>query len=286
MLQCKFWWRLLLVLVFGNVIAGADVYAQDRSEAELINFAFSNYLGTGFYSSGGGEVFILKIPLYSTLKPMTDSEPGWVVNYPVTLGTANIEEIIGGEFPDLDDVGTVSLVPGIEYLYPISPDWQLIPFFDLGIARDVVNDNSVGILGAGVISYVNFDFGERWLTLGNRFLYAVQESFDHGNHSNFSVIETGLDYNIPTSLTLGGSVVSVSFYYINYYYLEDLVLVDFLDARIFLENKNEVGVTVSLPKYLGLAEHFLLPDNPRIGLGVQFVGDARLYRLVFGVPFF
>ena len=93
-------------------------------------------------------------------------------------------------------------------------------------------------------------------------------------------------YNQATSCRPYCSVVSVSFYYINYYYLEDLVLVDFLEARIFLENKNEVGITVSLPKYLGLAEHFLLPVNPRIGLGVQFVGDARLYRLVFGVPFF
>jgi len=278
--RCQFSWQLFLVLVCSYVILVSDVYGEDRSQAELTNFAFSNYLGSGFYSSSGNDVFILKIPLSTTLREMTESEPGWVVNYPFTVGTANIDDFLEGRFPELDDVGTISLVPGIEYLYPALPNWQLIPFFDLGIARDIVNDTSVGILGAGIKSYVKFDYGGNWLTLGNRFLYAVQEGFDGGNHSNFAVFETGLDYNIPTDYSIYGSVVNVGFYYINYYYLKDLVLVDLLEARIYLENKNEVGVTFSLP------DHPWLSSDPRIGFGVQFVDGARLYRIVFGAPFF
>ena len=270
----------MLVLVLSNVIPVADVHSQERSPAELINFAFSNYLGTGFYSSSGSEVFILKIPLSSTLREMTESEPGWVLNYPISVGTANIDEIIEGEIPGLNDVATISLVPGIEYHYPVLPNWQLIPFFDLGIARDVVNDTSIGILGTGIKSFVKFDYGSNWLTLGNRFLYAVQDSFDEGNHSNFAVFETGLDYNIPTDLSIYGSIVNVSFYYINYYYLKDLVLLDFLEARIYLENKNEVGVTFSLP------DHPWFSADPRIGFGVQFTDGVRIYRIVFGAPFF
>lgn len=277
----RFSWRLSLVLVLGNTLPVDDSYAQEPSDVELVNFAFSNYLGTGFYASDSGEVFILKLPLSTTLRPMTDDQAGWVVRYPITMGTANFDNIIDGDIPDLRDIGTISVIPGIEHHYALSPDWRLVSFFDLGIARDLETHKNIRVLGAGVKSFVNFDFGDRRLTLGNRLLFADQENLDDGgNHSNFAALETGLDYIIPGNFRVNGTPLDLSFYYINYYYLDDLVLVDFLDARISLENKNEIGFTVSLPK------HDWLPDNSRIGLGVQVTRSDDLYRLVFGAPFF
>ena len=270
----------MLVFVLSNTILVPGAYCEDESEAELINFAFGNYLGTGFYASSGGEVFILRIPLSTTLRPMTSNDPGWVITYPVTLGIANVDEIADGNAPTLDHVGTISLIPGVEYHYPVLYNWRLIPFFDLGIARNVVSDVNIRVLGTGVKSYATFDFDRNRLTLGNRFLFADQSNKTTGAHSNFSVFETALDYNIPTNYTVHGSFIDISFYFINYYYLDDLVLVDYLDNPISLENKNEVGFTFSLPDYPWL------PDNPRLGFGVQITKDANLYRIVFGMPFF
>jgi hypothetical protein len=270
----------MLVFVLSNTILVSGAYCEDESEAELINFAFSNYLGTGFYASSGGEVFILRIPLSTTLRPMTSNDPGWVITYPVTLGIANIDEIADGNAPALDNVGTISLIPGVEYHYPVLYNWRLIPFFDLGIARNVVTDVNIRVLGTGVKSYATFDFDRHRLTLGNRFLFADQSNKTTGTHSNFSVFETALDYNIPTNYTIHGSFIDISFYFINYYYPDDLVLVDYLDNPISLENKNEIGFTFSLPEYPWL------PDNPRLGFGVQMTRDANLYRIVFGMPFF
>ena len=278
--SCRLSWRLLLVIMLSNTIPATDVYAQGESEIELVNFAFANYLGTGFYASDGGKIFVLKIPLSTTLRPMTNDESGWVVTYPVTLGTANIDEIVGGMIPGLGDVGTISVIPGIEYHYPVLDNWRLIPFFDLGLARDVVNDTSTRVLGAGVKSFVTFDFDRDRLTLGNRLLYAEQKNLDRGNHSNFAVFTTALDYNFPTHTTIKNSLIDFSIYYINYYYIEDLVFVDTLDARISLENKDEVGFTVSIPDVAWL------PDDTRLGFGVQMTKDANLYRISFGTPFF
>lgn len=273
--------QLLLAVILSNAILATDVHSLDQSKAELINFAFSNYLGTGFYTSGGGEVFILRVPLSTTLRPMTSNDPGWVITYPVTIGVANLDTIIiDGEIPTLDNVGTVSLIPGIEYHYPVLRNWHVIPFFDLGVARDFVNNENIRVLGAGAKSFAAFDFDRHRLTLGNRFLYADQKNLEVGGNSNFAVFETGLDYNIPSDFTVLGSFFDISIYYINYYYLKDLVLVDALDNPISLENKNEIGFTFSLPEY------FWLPDNPRLGFGVQFTKDAELYRIVFGMPFF
>ena len=270
----------ILVLVSCLAVLVADVHSEEQSEAELINFAFGNYLGTGFYTSGGGEVFILRIPLSTTLRPMTSNDPGWVVTYPVTLGIANVDQIVDGNVPTLDHVGTLSIIPGIEYHYPVMHNWFLVPFFDLGLARDLVNNVNIRVMGAGAKSFASFYFGRHSLTLGNRFLYADQKNLEFAGNSNFAVFETALDYNIPTDFTLHGSFFDISFYYINYYYLKDLVFVEFLDNPISLENKNEVGFTFSLPDYRWL------PDDSRLGFGVQITKNANLYRIVFGMPFF
>jgi hypothetical protein len=267
-------------MVLTSTIPLSESHSEDATETEQINFAFGNYLGTGFYASGGGEVFILRIPLSTTLRPMTSNDPGWVISYPVTLGVANIEEIVDGEVPTLGHVGTVSVVPGVEYHYPALQNWQLIPFFDLGLARDLVNNINIRVLGTGVKSFVTFDFDRKRLTLGNRFLYADQRNTETEQNSNFAVFETALDYNIPTDLTIHGSYMDFSLYFINYYYLKDLVLVDNLDNSISLENKNEIGFTFSLPEYSWL------PGNSRLGFGVQITKNEELYRIVFGMPFF
>ena len=270
----------MLVFILCNTILASSAYSEDQTEVELINFAFSNYLGSGFYTSGGGEVFILRIPLSTTIRPMTSNDSGWVITYPITLGIANVEEIVDGAIPTLDHVGTISVIPGVEYHYPVLRNWRLVPFFDLGLARDLANNVNIRVLGAGVKSYVTFDFDRPRLTLGNRFLYADQKNLERGSNSNFAVFETALDYNIPTDYTIHGSFMDIGFYYINYYYLKDLVLVDALDNPISLENKNEIGFTFSIPDYSWL------PSESRLGFGVQFTKEGQLYRILFGMPFF
>lgn len=271
-------WVLVLVLAVAQ--PASKVHGEDTSDVELINFAFSNYLGTGFYASGGGDVFILRIPLSTTLRPMTSNDPGWVITYPVTVGVANIEEIADGNLPTLDHVGTASVIPGVEFHYPARHNWQLIPFFDFGVARDLVNNVNIRVLGTGVKSFLTFDFYRDRLTLGNRFLFADQRNSETGQNSNFAVFETALDYNIPTDITINGSCMDFSFYFINYYYLKDLALVRALDNPISLENKNEIGFTFSIPEYPWV------PSNSRLGFGVQITRDSNLYRIVFGMPFF
>lgn len=268
------------MFVLSNMILTSKAYCEARSEAELINFAFGNYLGAGFYTSDGGNVFLFRVPMSTTLRLMTNNDPGWVITYPVTIGVANFEQIIDGATPTLDHVGTISVIPGFEYQYPVLRNWQLIPFFDLGLARDLYNNVNIRVLGAGAKSFVTFDFNRHRLTLGNRFLYADQKNIEHGSNSNFSVFETALDYNIPTDFTVHGSHFDIGFYFINYYYLKNLVLADFVDNTISLENKNEIGFTFSLPRYSWL------PDDSRLGFGVQVTKTTNLYRIVFGVPFF
>ena len=275
-----FSWLPVLIVLLSSAIYSSEVHCKEESGAELVNFAFANYLGSGFYASDSGEVFVLKIPLSTPLTSMAEGESGWVFNYPVTFGAAKVDEISGSDVPDLDSVKTFSIIPGIEYQYSVSPLWQLIPFFDLGIARDLDSDTNLRVMGAGIKSFYTFSLDGNRLLLGNRLLYADQENLDEHTNSNFAVFETGLDYIIPTDATIDGTPVNLSFYYINYYYLDELVVVDVLDERLSLENKDEVGFTVSMPKFSWFS------DDPRIGFGVQITRNDELYRLFIGAPFF
>ena len=171
-------------------------------------------------------------------------------------------------------------MPGLEYVLPVTDIWSLLPFIDLGIAKDFANETTVGIGGIGAKSFVSLEFDHSRLTIANRLVFAEQENLDSGTNSNFASFETGLEYIVPTNYTINGSLVSFSVYFINYYYLDDLVLRGSVENRISLENKNEIGFTFILPK------HDWLPDNSQLGFGVQATKDTDFYRIVLGTPFF
>jgi len=121
--------------------------AEEGSVFGATNFAFSNYLGTGFYTTSGHNVFVVQLPFEHTIIEKTDSEAGWRLNLPITIGFINFDNIEIDDIPNLNDVTTLTFVPGIEYQHPISPDWTIIPFFDYGFARDFNHTSNVLITG-------------------------------------------------------------------------------------------------------------------------------------------
>lgn len=276
--------RSLAICLHAAVALSTAHAAETRasSEADLINFAFARYLGTGFYTTGDSRVFVLQIPLTHTLREidLERRESGYMLRLPLTIGLVDFENIVDGEIPDIEDVGTISLVPGVEYLYPVKSNWSLQPFIDLGLAHDLHNDINVRVFGVGMKSFAWFGHGNNTLLLGNRLLYASENTIDIDGSSDFAVFETGLDYHIPTEMSVLGHFFNVSLYYVNHYYLNDLVFVRILNNPIQLSSSNEFGFTFSLPQVSWL------PDDPRLGFGVQISGDIRVYRVVFGMPFF
>jgi len=275
---------LVALSLFSLNSVAAPAVTDETSEVELTNFAFANYLGSGFYSSGNQRLFVLRVPLSSELFETTRKKSGLVLHYPVTLGVARIDDKLElpeiGEIIDINNLATLSVVPGLEYGVPMTENWYLGPFVDLGIARDFFNNTNIGVGGVGAKSFITFDYDHARLVIANRLLYAHQRNLDSGIDSHFSSFETGLEYSFPTSFTIGDSLVNFSFYFVNYHYIDDLVIGGSVEDRISLQNKNEAGFTFSLPK------HDWLPDNSRLGLGVQVTRDTDFYRIVFGSPFF
>ncbi len=265
---------LLLCLVYKSAFS-----AEEESAFGVTNFAFSHYLGTGFYTTSGHDVFVFQIPFEHTIKEKTDSEAGWLLNLPLTIGFINFDNLDVEDLPDLDDVGTLTFLPGIEYQYPMSSDWTISYFADYGFARDFNHTSNVLVTGIGVKSSADFHLKNAMVTLGNRFLYAREKSKDANNDSDYSLIETGLNYRVTSDYVFENGPIYSNLYYINFYYPNNVVFLDSTPNPIKVGIEHEVGITLSnIPG-------FLFFDSPQIGLGVRFGNDVNVFRIVFGAPF-
>jgi len=144
---------LLGLFVIICCLYSKNTLAADEEESfGLTNFAFAHYLGTGFYSTSGQDVFVVQVPFSHTIRQKTNTETGWVLNLPLTFGVINIDGIDVDNTPDLDDVTTLTFLPGIEYQYPVTHNWTISPFFDYGFARDFNSSSNVLVTGAGIKS--------------------------------------------------------------------------------------------------------------------------------------
>jgi len=269
----------IFILLFCFIID--NTFAADDADGSfgLTSFAFASYLGTGFYTTSGQNVFVLQAPLKHIIKEKTDTEAGWVLKLPITIGFINFDSIEIEDLPELSDVGTITFLPGLEFQYPVTPNWTLIPFADYGFARELDTTSNVLIIGAGIKSYFNAHFDKAMFTLGNRFLYAREQSKDSSSDADYSLIETGLNYRVTSNYSFGGEPLYSNLYYINFYYPNNLVFFEQTDNPIRVGVEHEVGITISnIPD-------FLFFEKPQIGLGVRLGNNVKVYRLVFGAPF-
>ena len=260
-------------------MAGAAQAADDDGSFGLTSFAFASYLGTGFYTTSGQNVFVLQMPFEHIIKQKTETEAGWKLKLPITVGFINFENFNSEELPELDDVGTITFLPGIAYQYPVTRNWTLTPFVDYGFARELAYTSNILIIGSGLKSTFNVHFEDSMFTLGNRFLYAREQSEGASSDADYSLIETGLNYRVTSTFFFDDEPIYSNLYYINFYYPNNLVFFEQTENPVRIGIEHEVGITISnIPD-------FLFFEKPELGLGVRFGNDLKVYRLVFGAPF-
>ncbi len=272
---------LCFVCLFLSVIkSGYAADTNSNSSFGLTNYAFASYLGTGFYTTSGQNVFVLQLPFDHQIIEKTDTRAGWLLNLPVTIGLinfSNFDDIT--ELPNVDNVATLTFLPGLQYQYPVTPNWTLIPFADYGFARDFNYTNNILIVGTGIRSYYNFEIAGESFTLGNRFLYAREQSRATDGNSDYSLIETGFAYHMTSDYSFSGKPLQVNAYYINLYYPDNLVFFERTDNPILVGMEHEVGLTFSsIPG-------FLFFDDFELGVGVRIGNEVDVLRIVFGAPF-
>ncbi|NRB37397.1 MAG: hypothetical protein HRU20_02885 [Pseudomonadales bacterium] len=252
--------------------------SKSEEEALTPHYAFSNYFGSGLYSSSGQDLMVINLPI--TYEPEQSGQFKYRFRLPVSLGFYDygFDEIGDIEIPD--SVASLTLTAGIEFDHWVNNQLKLVPFIDFGISENLQRDERAVIYASGITAEYSFNAWQEqhvWLT---RFQRAGYNAQSEGISDGFSALETGVDLIMPWSFSVLNRPMFFSTYAMHYWYFIDLV---FNPETINPKHKNnaqEVGVTFGFDKPLDM----FFFDLERVGLGIRRTNNFYVTRLLFNFP--
>ena len=252
---------------------------SDRQD--LINWYYAATFGTGIYTAGDRTVSVLQVPYSHALRTVADDGSGLMFKLSATLGFYDyrVDSAFSGNVPHR--LSTISVLPGLEWEFPLSGRWAIRPFFDAGAGQQIAGRESAWI----------YDFGVK-----SRFLLAQDKGVEFalinsltsagyrprgGPNTPFGYVATGLDIMIPTERIMFERTVYISFAPIYFYYFNRLTFAEFdnPDNRI----REEVELAVSIVTRKPWSLKFI--DVDRVGLAVRSSGDVTGVSLFTSLPF-
>jgi len=272
-------WTVNKGLFIAAVLAGFcfvanPVGAVDQSK-DTINYAYSSWIGSGFYKIGDRTVYLLRGPFSYTLREADSENWGLDLLFPATIGFHDYSD---GQ----DNQSTFTFVPGVQFSYPVLENWWLKPFGQFGFGKDFSGSDIAWIYGAGIKSLATFEIKHSELDFGTAFTWAGQNQSGGGSDSGFSMVDIGLNSRWPTDITIFGSQADLNLFFVYTEFVNDLNF-----ERAEKDNKNiqrlyKFGIALSSKKKFPV---FGLFDLSGGGLDVTF-GDGYFgVGLTTGFPF-
>lgn len=275
--------RLILFLFLFIILIPGKSYSVSPEDllSSQVNYAYANYLGTGFYTAADRTVQVYHIPFRYTFRDASLDKSGLRLRLPVTIGFLDFElpDAISPNLPN--KIETLTFVPGIQYIHQVNDQWSLSPFIDFGMGHDFETDNSAYVYGAGVNSLFVFKYQTFNLEIYNEFLFAGNTTEINDVRNEFSRFQTGINFQFPLKRKAWDRDSAVSVYYLNYLYFNELEFLRYLEEPIKVSVQNEIGLTFDTSpdmKMLGI-------PFSRVGFGYRFGNKINVVRLVLGIPF-
>jgi len=228
-------------------LASAVACAENSAE-QAIPWAYSAYFGTGAYEVGDGEeTYVIRAgPHWQLREPSLDEhgnrEIGVELRLPVSLGVHSFDPTAIGSTLTLDNVATLSAVPGVEIEIPIGPRWSLKPLGYVGWGTVPDGDASAWIYWTGVKSRLRFPGRSFDWALLNILTYAGYRD-DNGQHSSVLPLLTAVEFDRPlASKQIRGERVHL-YWHVGYtQYLNEAELFLSNLRTVDLEDEWEVGM--------------------------------------------
>jgi hypothetical protein len=275
--------RLILFLFLFIILIPGKSYSVSPEDllSSQVNYAYANYLGTGFYTAADRTVQVYHIPFRYTFRDASLDKSGLRLRLPVTIGFLDFElpDAISPNLPN--KIETLTFVPGIQYIHQVNDQWSLSPFIDFGMGHDFETDNSAYVYGAGVNSLFVFKYQTFNLEIYNEFLFAGNTTEINDVRNEFSRFQTGINFQFPLKRKAWDRDSAISVYYLNYLYFNELEFLRYLEEPIKVSVQNEIGLTFDTSpdmKMLGI-------PFSRVGFGYRFGNKINVVRLVLGIPF-
>ena len=238
---CKASLTLLLGLVAICLCSGIKPAKANADPRSGINYAYANWVGTGFYSVGDQSALILRGRLRV---PLVKSHTQRVWELDLLLeGTIGFYNFL----TDATDVAAITAVPGLMLRYPVRDNWWLKPFGQIGIGTDLSYGDTTIIGAAGIKSLAAFPrTNDVVWQLGNSLMFADNSDSDENvSDEGFSMFEIGLNRRSPIDYRVLGQPTDLNLFFIYTEFINDLEFfqVDFNDTRLKRLYKFGVALT-------------------------------------------
>jgi hypothetical protein len=245
--------RLPSISVLVLAVATIATARAQSTVQDPIHWAYGAYFGTGVYRiSGGEEAYILSArPRWglrdAALDERGERTVGIDLRFPVAIGAYDLNVADIGGTLSIDNVGTLSAVPGIEFDVPIGPRWSLKPLAYVGWGTELDGDASAWIYWTGLKSRLIFPRDETTWALVNALTY-VGYSAGTGENGNVLPLFTGFEVDRPLAMKKIGGEQVVLHWHVGYtsYLNEVELLADATNIEhIRLDDEWELGLAFS-----------------------------------------
>lgn len=269
----------IALLLLPALLADAQVSSGSKKAQEPANYAFANYLGTGFYSTSGRDVMVINIPM--TFEPEEQGPIVYRWRLAPSLGFFDFDfdsDEIGENVPD--SVDTVAIIPGVEFDFPVSDNMTLVPYFDLGWSKNFTSNEDVAIYSIGVSSIYKFQAQQKEHLWVNRLIYAGYRTQSANVTDSFASLQTGVDWKTPFRWGPSGRGSYTSIYGIAYWYFDQVSFRRPDEGNETVTSSYELGATYGFDKPIDL----YLFELERVGFGYRWSDDLNVWRLTFNLP--
>jgi hypothetical protein len=265
---------IIAAVLAGYCLGVGPAGAADEPE-DVINYAYSSWIGSGFYKIGDRTVYLLRGPFSYTVREADSENWGLELLFPATIGFHDFSD---GQ----DNAATFTFVPGVRFVYPVLENWWLKPFGQFGFGKDFSGSDIAWIYGVGIKSLATFEIRNSELDFGTAFTWADQNQSGGGSDNGFSMIDIGFNSRWPTDITVFDRKADLNLFFVYTQFVNDL---DFERAQ--KDNKKiqrlyKFGIALSSKEKFPV---FGLFDLGGGGLDVTF-GDGYFgMGLTTGFPF-
>jgi hypothetical protein len=249
----------MLVAVLLLTSAGPAV-GQTTPPTEIdghMNHGYAVFVGTGWYKFDDRRVFVFRIPAAMQLRelkpdqmgiklllPVAIDQMGIKLLLPVAIGLHNFDDLNIAEF-DIDDVGTISFVPGVEFQLKPGQRWEVKPFGQFGAGWE--QDGGVDLIfGLGTRTNYTIPSGDAAYVFGAEYLIAGDDD-DEGPSSNIHRLALGFEYKHPVKWSLFGRQTFMHYRTIVYNYIGGLEVRSFPTTQSYeIDAELRLGFAVSI----------------------------------------
>ncbi|MGB5582720.1 MAG: hypothetical protein WBO93_03840 [Gammaproteobacteria bacterium] len=245
------------LLAFAGSKGAAQPVVLSDEDLE-VSYIYAAVLGTGTYQIKGRRLTMFRLPFSWAQRQATKETPGWQWLFPIVLGYDDLSNVDSDWIDALlpDQLVTLTALPGIEYIYPVSANWHVKPFIQLGAGRDFTSDETIAMTQFGIRSLGLFQFTNDWeLRWGIALRWAGEYQFNSNDRNNLGIFDTGLDIRRNTPFSLLEKRVDMGAYYIFQRYVPEWRLSDAPDNKQEAVRVHEIGASVGLKhphKLLGI----------------------------------